>query len=146
MLVALAVTSLTSCTNDNASLIIGKWNVTKAKSEAVIGSINVPKDLTTAYRAFEFQEDGTCLMTTRAINPMTNEILSDKDSVRHYKWELTDNDTKVHISTPSNYNINYDIQYLDESKLTLYGETYDTVPGFPELGKATMKMTINLTK
>ena len=137
--------TFTSCDKDYEALLLGKWTVTKAKSEATLAGISVPKDLTKAYKAFEFQEDGTCLMTTTKMNPMTGVVTPNSDTIRHYHWELV-NGNKVRITTPSDYEINYNINYLDETKLTFYGETFDTVPGFPELGKVAMAMTMNLTK
>ena len=140
-----ASVSFTSCQKDYNALLLGKWTVTKAKSEATVAGINVPKDLTKAYKAFEFQENGTCLMTTTEMNPMTGVVTPNSDTIRHYQWELVNGKT-IHITTPNDYEINYDISYLDETKLTFHGETFDTVPGFPELGKVQMAMTMNLTK
>ena len=145
MAIAVVTLGLTSCNKDFETQILGKWKVTKAASTAYIGGQPMERNLLTAYKAFEFQEDGTCLMTTRAINPLTNTVLSDKDSIRHYKWNLVDGN-RVHIVTPSGYELNYDITLLNDTKLNLHGKTHDTIPGFPQFGKTDMEMDLNMIK
>jgi hypothetical protein len=130
----------TSCDDEKMSSIVGKWNVNKAEYNCrpfrYPGSINqVEDDLDTA---FEFQSDGTLILTRSGKLSNGTYSLKDKDLITSVPFT-------THVIGLSG---KYSIQELTETKLVLFVERDDTFQD-PDTGvnlRGTVRATIIFDK